>query len=170
MNEMEQIQIHKVTVNIGIGEVGDDVEKAVNLLERMTDSTAVRTESGPNSTGFGLRDGLNIGAKTTIRGEKARDFLGRMFDAIEENISMSNFDKHGNFSFGVEEYINVPGMEYDPDIGMRGFEVAVTLERPGYRVKRRKEDPRDVGKEHRITPEEAVNFVQEQFGAEIEGA
>lgn len=170
MNEMQAIQIHKITVNIGIGEVGDDVEKAVDLLEEMTGSDAIRTESGMDAAGFGVREGLNIGAKTTLRGEEAEQFLQRMFDAIEENISISNFDKHGNFAFGVEEYINVPGMEYDPDIGMRGFEVAVTLERPGYRVKRRKEDTREVGKDHKIAPEEAANYVKETFDVDIDGA
>ncbi|MDY6777186.1 MAG: 50S ribosomal protein L5 [Candidatus Nanohaloarchaea archaeon] len=168
MNEMKQIQIQKVVVNIGIGEVGDDVEKAVDLLERLTGSDAVRTESGDNAKGFGLREGLNVGAKTTLRGEEAHEFLERVFDALEEPLSINNFDDSGSFSFGIGEYINVPGIEYDPDIGMQGFDVAVRLERPGFRVKRRRND-HDIGQDHKITPREGANFVQETFDTEIEG-
>jgi large subunit ribosomal protein L5 len=169
MNEMQQVQIHKVTVNIGIGEVGDDVEKAVTLLERLTGKTPVKTESGKNAKGFGLRDGLNVGAKVTLRGEDAHRFLERAFDALEDNLHIHNFDDSGNFSFGVSEYINVPGIEYDPDIGMMGFDVAVTLERPGYRLKRRKEETRPVGASHKVTSDDAANFVQETFDTTIDG-
>lgn len=170
MNEMEQIHVQKITVNIGVGEVGDDVQKAKQLIERLTGSDAVTTESTFEARGFGVRDGLNIGAKTTLRGEDAEEFLERMFDALEDDISISQFDDTGNFSFGIPEYINVPGMDYDPDIGMMGFEIAVNLERPGYRVSRRKEDTRPVGDDHRVTPEEAAEFVQERFGIEVRGA
>jgi len=170
MNEMEQIHVQKVTVNIGIGEVGDDVQLAKKLIERLTGSDAVTTESTFEARGFGVRDGLNIGAKTTLRGEAAEEFLERMFDALEDDISISQFDETGNFSFGIPEYINVPGMDYDPDIGMMGFEIAVNLERPGYRVGRRKEDTRSVGDDHRVTPDEAAEFVQDRFGIEVRGA
>lgn len=167
-NPMEQIRIHKVTLNVGVGEVGDRVQKAVKLLETITGSDAVTTESTESAKGFGLRDGLEIGAKTTIRDETARDVLPRLFDATDKNLSLDNFDDQGNFSFSVEEYINVSGIEYDPGIGMMGFDVAVTLERPGFRVKRRR-NPRSLGEDHKITPEEAANFVQEAFGVEVEG-
>lgn len=170
MNEMEQIHVQKVTVNIGVGEVGDDVQKAKQLIERLTDSEAVTTESTFEARGFGLREGLNIGAKTTLRGEDAEEFLERMFEAREDAITRDQFDETGNFSFGIPEYINVPGMDYDPDIGMMGFEIAVNLERPGYRVARRKEDSRPVGDSHRVTPDEAAEYVQDRFGIEVRGA
>jgi len=168
-NPMEQIKIHKITLNIGIGEVGQGVERAVTLLERLSGSDAVRTKTGENAKGFGLREGLEVGAKTTLRGEEARDLLPKLFDGMDYKLSIDSFDDQGNFSFSVEEYINIPGIEYDPDIGMQGFDVAVTLERPGFRVKRRQENPKDIGKEHRITPEEAAEFVQNEFGIEVEG-
>ncbi len=168
-NPMKQIRIEKITLNIGIGEVGTEVEKAVNLLERLTDSKAVKTESKSSAKGFGLREGLEIGAKTTLRGEKAKDILPKLFDGMDYQLSLDNFDKTGNFSFSVEEYINIPGVDYDPDIGMQGFDVAVTLERPGFRVKKRQVDTREVGKNHKIKPEEAAEFVQEEFGLDVEG-
>lgn len=165
-NEMKEIRIAKVTVNIGAGQVGDDVEQAVNLLEEMTGNQAVRTESGDAAQGFGLRSGLNIGAKVTLRGEDAEEFLGYVFEAIDEEIPASNFDDQGNFSVGVGEYINMPNMKYDPDIGMVGFDVAVTLERPGYRVKDR-DDEAMLGDDHRISPAEAQTFVEDRFGVDV---
>ncbi len=168
-NPMREIRIEKVTLNIGIGEVGTDVEKAVTLLERLTGSDAIRTKSKDSAKGFGLREGLEIGAKTTLRGEEAKKILPQFFDGMDYDLSIESFDSTGNFSFSVEEYINIPGVDYDPEIGMQGFDVAVTLERPGFRVKRRQEDKRDIGKNHKITPEEAAEFVQDEFDVEVKG-
>lgn len=168
-NPMKEIKIEKLTVNIGVGEVGKEVNKALNLLETLTNSYAVKTESSMNAKGFGLRENLEIGAKTTLRGEEAEEFLEKAFQALEENISVDNFDKQGNLSFGVEEYINFPGVEYNPDIGMQGFDVAVNIERPGYRVKKRDIKSKKVGKSHQVTPEESANFIADNFGVEVEG-
>ncbi|MDY6789339.1 MAG: 50S ribosomal protein L5 [Candidatus Nanohaloarchaea archaeon] len=170
MNPMREIKIHKVTVNIGVGDVGDEVEKSAQLIEKVTGSTAVKTKSGKGAKGFGKREGLEIGAKTTLRGEKAKEVLERLLNAMEENLSIDNFDDQGNFAFGVPEYINIDGVEYDPDIGMAGMDVAVTLERPGFRVKRRDVKSSNIGKSHRISPEEAANFVKNEFGIEVKGA
>lgn len=166
--EMRAIRIEKVTVNIGAGEVGDQVDTAVNLLENMTGGTAVKTTATEEALQFGLRPGLNVGAKITLRGEQAHDFLEKAFQAVGNELRARVFDTQGNFSFGVEEYINMPDMKYDPDIGMQGFDVAVTLERPGYRVKER-DDAGDVGASHRITPDEAQTFIRDTFDVEIAG-
>lgn len=165
-NEMKQIEISKVTVNVGIGQVGDGVEKAVKLLEKITGKDAVRTESTDASKGFGLRSGLNIGAMVTLRGEEAREFLEQVIPAVEE-INEDAFDGNGNFAFGISEYIDVSGVDYDADIGMMGFEATVNLERPGYRVKRRDYKPSEIGKEHRVSDEEAKKFIEEQFDVEV---
>lgn len=166
MHEMQQIRVAKVTVNIGVGEVGDAVDKAADLIETLTGSQAVKTESGKAAQGFGLRGGLNIGAKTTIRGETAEAFLEKVFEANGNEIAAKAFDTQGNFSLGVSEYIDMPGVKYAPDIGMQGFDVAVTLERPGKRVSKRKE-PGEMGDAQRITPDEAQDFVRERFGVEV---
>jgi len=167
MNQMEEIQVSQVTVNISEGQVGDDVEKAKNLLEKLTDQEAIKTESGENSKTFGLRSGLNIGATVTLRGEKAKNFLEKVLPAINHEIPEESFDGNGNFGFGVSEYIDIPGVDYDADIGMKGLEVVVTLERPGYRVKKRDHKPNEIGKEHKITDEEAQEFVQEELDIEV---
>ncbi|EGQ43963.1 MAG: ribosomal protein L5 [Candidatus Nanosalina sp. J07AB43] len=165
--EMKQIKIAKVVVNVGTGQVGDPVEKSVKLVEKLTDSKAVRTESGGAAKTFGKRAGLNLGVMTTLRGEEAREFLQKVMPAAGDEISAEAFDGEGNFSFGVSEYIDVPGIDYDSDIGMRGFEAAVKLERPGYRVKKRDHKPREIGKDHKISDDEAKDFVQDQLGVEV---
>lgn len=166
MNVMQQIQVEKVTVNISAGQVGKEVEKSVSLLEKLTGKEPVKTESGEGAKSFGLRGGLDIGAMVTLRGEEAREFLEKIIPAAD-NINEDAFDGNGNFSFGVSEYIDVPGVDYDSDIGMKGFEVAVTLERPGYRVKKRDYKPTEVGKRQKVTDQEAKEFVKEELGIEV---
>ncbi len=167
MQEMKEIQIEKIVVNAGAGEVGDEVEKSVRLLEKLTGKQPVKTESRREAKTFGLRGGLEIGVKITLRGEEAREFLEKVLPAADNEIDASSFDGNGNFAFGISEYIDVPGVDYDGDIGMRGFEVVVNLERPGYRVKRRDYKPSEVGKDHEVSDEEAKEFVEEELGAEV---
>jgi large subunit ribosomal protein L5 len=166
-HEMKQIQVSQVTVNIGIGQVSDDVEKAKDLLEKITGKQAVKTESKEGSKNFGVRSGLEIGAMVTLRDEKAEEFLEKVLPATE-GINKSAFDGNGNFGFGISEYIDVPGVEYDSDIGMMGFEVAVKLERPGYRVKKRDHKPNEIGKDHKVSNEEAIEFIEDRFEIEVE--
>lgn len=166
-HEMKQVEIDKIVVNAGAGEVGNEVEKAVNLLEKMTDKNPVRTESRGEAKTFGLRGGLEIGAKVTLRGEEAREFLEKVLPAADNEIDSDAFDGNGNFAFGISEYIDVPGVDYDSDIGMRGFEVVVNLERPGYRVRKRNHKPSSLGKDHQVDDEDAKKFVEEELGAEV---
>lgn len=167
MNKMKEIQISQVTVNISEGQVGDGVQKAKQLLEKLTDQEAIKTESTGESKSFGLRSGLNIGATVTLRGEEARDFLEQVLPAINHELPESSFDGNGNFGFGISEYIDIPGIDYDADIGMKGMEVTVTLERPGYRVKKRDNKPSEIGKDHRVSDEEAQEFLKEELGVEV---
>lgn len=165
-NEMKQIHIAKATVNINIGQVGDEVEKAISLLEKITDKQPIRVESGDAAKSFGVREGLNVGAMVTLRGEEAKEFLEKVLPAVDE-ISADVFDGNGNFSFGISEYIDVPGVDYDADIGMMGFEVAVNLERPGYRLKKRDHKPNGIGTEHKVSDEEGMEFIKENFEVEV---
>jgi len=165
-NEMKQIEISKVVINISEGEVGDGVEKAHDLIEKLTGKAPVRTKSKDGSNSFGVRTGLNVGAMATLRGQDAREFLEKVLPAVE-NLDDSAFDGNGNFSFGVSEYIDVPGTDYDADIGMKGFQVVTVLERPGYRVKRRDYKPSEVGDSHLVDDDEAKEFVQQNLEVEV---
>ncbi len=161
MNQMKEIRLEKLTLNMCTGEPGPELEKAKKLLKMVTGKKVVLTKSHKRST-FGVAKGRQIGVMTTLRGREAHEFLARLLQAAENKL-----DASGNFSFGLAEYIDIPGVEYDPDIGIRGFDVCVTLERPGYRVKRRKYKQQPVGKSHQITAAEAKEWVKREFGAEV---
>ena len=166
MNQMKQIRLEKVTLNMCTGEPGPELEKAKRLLQHVSGKKVVITQSLKRST-FGVPKGKHIGVMTTLRGSEAHEFLRKLLQAKEDKLESSVFDSSGNFSFGIAEYIDVRGVDYDPDIGIRGFDVAVTLERPGYRVKRRKYKRQPVGKSHRITAEESIEWVKKEFGIEV---
>jgi large subunit ribosomal protein L5 len=110
---------------------------------------------------------MPIGCKVTLRGEAAVELLKRAFDAIEKRIPKMAFDDEGNFAFGIKEHIDIPGAGYDPEIGIFGMDVCVTLCRPGYRIKRRRRERRRVPSKHRVTREDAINFVTQKFGVQV---
>ncbi len=166
-NKMREILIEKVTVNIGIGEPGEALDNAQKLLERLTNKKAVKTKAKKRNPTWGLRKGLPIGVKVTLRGKEAEEFLKKALKANRNNLSEKSFDNTGNFAFGIKSYIDLPDAKYDPNIGMYGMDVTVTLKRRGYRIKRRKIMPRKVGKSHQIKKEEAVNFVKEKFDVNL---
>jgi len=166
MNPMREIRIEKVTLNIGCGEAGEKLEKAVKLLEKLTGRKVVITRTHKRTT-FGTARNRPIGCKVTLRGKEAIEFLKKAFDAIDFRLPASCFDRLGNFSFGIKEYIDLPGVKYDPEIGIYGMDVCVTLERRGYRVKRKRLKSK-VGKNHLIKPEEAMEFVSKEFGVKVE--
>ena len=73
----------------------------------------------------------------------------------------------GNFSFGIQEHIDLPGVDYDPDMGIFGMDVCVSLKRKGYRVSRRKIAKNKIGKAHRVTKDDTVDFLR-KLGVEVE--
>jgi large subunit ribosomal protein L5 len=86
---------------------------------------------------------------------------------VENKISRSSFDKQGNFAFGIKEHIEIAGVKYDPDIGIFGMDVCVTMSRPGYRVKNRRKRKTSIGPKHVLTPEESIAFIKDTLGVEI---
>lgn len=167
MNPMREIKIEKVTLNMGVGEGGDKLVKAEKVMGKIVASKSTRTFAKKSVRDFKIRQGDPIGCKVTLRGEAATAVLKRMFEAVEKKLNKSTFDAHGNFSFGVKEHIDIPGVEYDPEIGIFGFDVCVTLCRPGYRIKHRRLQARDVSKAHQVTKEDAINFVSQKFGVQV---
>ena len=91
-----------------------------------------------------------------------------MLYAKDGKLKQSNFDLEGNVAFGIHEYIDIQGIKYDPEIGIFGLNVNITLEKPGYSVKRRRLRPAKTPKNHKITQQEAIEFMKEKFGVEIE--
>ena len=167
MNKMRNIRLEKLTLNVGAGEAGPTLEKGKLMLEKITSKKVVITHAHKRNT-FGVPKAKAIGVKVTLRGNGAIEVLKQLLSAVDNKIKAKQFDRNGNLSFGVHEYINIPGMKYDPDIGIMGFDVCVTLERPGFRVKKRALRPGKVGKSHRITPEEAIEWTKKNLGIEVE--
>ncbi len=165
-NVMRKIKIVKVTLNIGAGKNEDHLKKGLKLLEKLAPSAPVKTITSKRIPGWGLRPGLAIGCKVTVR-KNAGALLKRLLAAKRMMLSPRNFDVHGNFSFGIPEYIDIAGLDYDPDLKILGLEAAVTLERPGFRIKWRKVKTAPVGKNHRLSKEEAMIFVR-QLGVEVQ--
>ena len=167
MNKMQNIRIEKLTLNIGVGQAGDKLEKATILLNKLTNKKPVQAVSKKRIPTWGVRPGLAIGAKVTLRGKEAGEMLSRLLKAVEYKLKESSFDKEGNFSFGIKEYIDIPQIDYIVEVGIIGLEASVTLERPGFRVKKRKYEKKNLPKKHRITKEEAINYIQTNFKAQI---
>ncbi|MEM5798372.1 MAG: 50S ribosomal protein L5 [Candidatus Aenigmatarchaeota archaeon] len=164
-NPMREIRLEKVTINIGAGEAGPKLEKAKTLLEKIIGKKVVITKTKKRTT-FGMAKGRPIGVKVTLRGKEAMEWLKRFLQANDNKLSATQFDA-GNFSFGVKEYVHIPGVRYIPEIGLLGMDVCVTLKRPGFRIKMRKIKKKKIGKRHMITKEDTINWVKTNLGVRI---
>ena len=168
MNKHKQIKVEKVTFNIGAGKSMDKLEKGLKLLEMLTSAKPVKTITNKRIAGWGLRPGIPIGCKVTIRGARATELLKQMLGAVDNKLQKKQFDNEGNIAFGIKEYIDIPDVEYQPEIGVMGFQVCVTLTRPGYRIKRRRLQTKKVKGSHKITKEDAMEFMKASFNVIFE--
>ena len=160
-------RIEKVVVNLNVGKSGEPLEKASRVLQELTNQTPVKKKAKKTIRDFGIREGEPIAAVVTLRKQKAIDFLKKVLPVIDNKISRSSFDKQGNFAFGIKEHIEIAGVKYDPDVGIFGMDVCVTMSRPGYRIKVGRHAKTPVGPKHVLTPEEAVVFAKQALGVEI---
>lgn len=166
-NGMREIRIASVTVNMGVGQSGEELKRAQTIMEKITGVKSVQTKCKVKQPAWGLRLGLPIGCKVTLRKKKAEVFLRDALAAKGNSISAKSFDGNGNFGFGIQEYIDMPGVKYDPKLGIRGFDVLVSLERRGYRVKRRKLLKARVSNKHVVSKDEAIDFLKKKFNTEV---
>jgi large subunit ribosomal protein L5 len=164
---MRKPRITKVTVNMGVGRSGELLERARTVLENLTDQTPINLIAKQTIRDFGIRKNEPIACKVTLRGEKARIFLEKAITAVDNQLVLGSWDKFGNFSFGIKEHIDIPGTQYDPDLGIFGMDVCVSFERPGYRISRRRRNRRSTPSRHRLTKEETQIFMEEEFGVEL---
>jgi len=164
---MKQPVIEKVTVNIGVGEGGERLEKAVILLQKLTGGKPIRTKTLKRIPAFGIRPKMFVGTMVTLRGKNAEDFLKKGLAAHSNKINARSFDKYGNFSFGIKEYIDIPKVRYDPEIGVFGMDVCVTVGRKGFRIRRRRVKASSIGSKHLLTREDSMKFVKEKFNVEV---
>lgn len=164
--EVEKPIVSKVTVSISVGEGGEKLTKAEQLLGMITGRKPARVHAVHTIRDFGIREGMPMGCKVTLRKKEALDFLERALKAKNNTIRLSSFDREGNFAFGIPEYTDLDGIRYMPDTGMFGMDVNVTVERIGYRIKKRKIRPGKIPRIHRVKREETVEMAQ-SMGVEV---
>jgi large subunit ribosomal protein L5 len=160
-------RIEKVVVNLNVGKSGEPLDKASRVLKELTDQTPVKKKAKKTIRDFGIREGDPISAVVTLRKRKAVDFLKKVLPVIDAKLSRSAFDKQGNFAFGIKEHIEIAGVRYDPDVGIFGMDICVTMARPGYRIKTRRRRKAHVGPKHVLTPDESMAYVKQTLGVEI---
>jgi len=168
MTAMNQIRVEKVTLNIGTGEPGDKLEKAMKLLSTISNEKPVQTTTKERIPTWNIRPGLAIGTKVTLRKKKAIELLKRLLDAVGHKISIKKFDRNGGLSLGIKEYLDIPGTKYDAKIGIIGLDAAITLERPGFRIKKRAYKKSNIPQRHLISKEEAIDFIKREFNVVVE--
>ncbi|HYB68435.1 MAG TPA: 50S ribosomal protein L5 [Candidatus Acidoferrales bacterium] len=160
-------RIEKVVVNISVGKSGEPLEKAARVLKEITGQTPCNRRAKDTVRDFGIRQGESIACITTLRKEKAIEFLNKALPVVDKKISSRSFDRQGNFSFGLKEHIELPGVKYDPDVGIFGMDICVSVIRPGYRVKTRRKERSKIGTRHVLTPEDSKVFAKDALGVEI---
>lgn len=166
-NPLRTVRIDKVTVNIATGKSGEPLEKAKKVLVQLTEKTPGTRRAKKAIKDFNVRKGEPIAAIVTLRGKDAGEFLRRALDAVSNKVNESSFDDFGNFSFGIKEHIEIPGTKYVPEIGIFGATIHVTLGRPGYRIRSRLIRPGRIGHRHYVSHEDAIKFMQNNFGTNI---
>lgn len=160
-------KIEKVVVNISVGKSGEPLEKATKVLKEITGQTPCKRKAKKSIRDFGIRKGEPIACIVTLRKQKAIEFLKKVLPVIDNKLSKEHFDNYGSFSFGIKEHIELPGVKYDPNIGIFGMDICVSITRPGYRVKNRKREKTKIGSRHILKPEEAMVVAKDLLGLEI---
>jgi large subunit ribosomal protein L5 len=161
-------QIEKVVVNLNVGKSGEPLEKANKVLKEITGQTPVKRKAKRTIRDFGIREGESIAVVVTLRKQGAIDFLKKVLPVVDNKVSKSSFDVRGNFAFGLKEHIEIPGVKYDPEIGIFGMDICVSVNRAGQRVKIRLKQKQPIGRKHMLTPEESIIFVKQTLGVQIE--
>ncbi len=159
INPMRKIKIEKIVLSIG--GTGEELEKGFRLLKILTGKTPAKMQSRKRIPSLGVRPKLEVGTVVTIR-KNPEETLRKMLSTLDNTLKKSQISEN-NFSFGIKEYIEIPGTEYQRDIGIRGLDVTVTFKRAGKRVKLKKIKKGKIPKRQAITREEIIKFMEENF-------
>jgi large subunit ribosomal protein L5 len=133
-NIMQVPKVEKIIINVGVGEAIQNpkaLDGAVNDLMLITGQKPIVTKAKKSIAGFKLREGMPIGCKVTLRGERMYDFLNRLVNIVLprvrdfRGISPQAFDGRGNYSLGIKEQTIFPEIEYDKIDKIRGLEVII---------------------------------------------
>ena len=131
---MQIPKIEKVVLNVGCGEARENpkvLDAVVRQLSQITGQKAVITKAKKSVANFKLREGMPIGAKVTLRGNKMWEFLDRLFNVALprvrdfRGISADSFDGRGNYALGIKEQLIFPEIEYDKIDKIRGMDIVI---------------------------------------------
>jgi large subunit ribosomal protein L5 len=160
-------KIEKVTINIGVGEAGERLKKAETVLQSITGHKPIETLSNTTNKDWAIRKQMPIGCKVTLRGKDAHNFLKDALNTRENKMADYSFDEQGNLSFGIPDHTLFKSQKYDPNIGIFGMDISITMEKPGYRIKRRRIARRKIPHRYRVQKEETVKFFTDTFNVEV---
>jgi large subunit ribosomal protein L5 len=166
-NVMRKPFIAKVVVNMSLGVGGEKLSKAKTVLQNLTGQKPVEVTARATNRDFGLHKGEPMGCKVTLRGQPAVDFVKRVLDVKDHKIPESSVDTAGNVSFGIDEHIQIPGVRYEPELGIFGMDVCICPERPGIRVSRRRHARHRIPRRHRTTPDETRALLTQELGIQF---
>ena len=166
-NSMRTPVVEKVIVHMGVGESGQHLVNAEEILRTITGQEVVRCFAKRTLPAFSIKKKEPIGCKVTLRGQRAQEFLETSLGIVDKTLVRSQFDSLGNVSFGIEEHTDFPGMKYDPNIGVFGMDVTVVIKRPGERICKRRIATRKIPSNHRVTVDDAISFLNESYGVEV---
>ena len=158
-NLMREIKIEKVVLSVG--GTAEYLEKGVKLLKLLTQREPAKMMSRKRIPSLGVRPKLEVGTVVTIR-KGAEEFLKKMLITIDNVLKKKQISEN-NFSFGIKEYIEIPGIEYQREIGIMGFDVTVVFKRTGRRVRLKKIKRGKIPKKQKISKEEIIKFMEEKF-------
>ena len=145
VNVMRDIKLEKVVLNIG--GVAEKLDKGTILLETISGKKSAKVKATKRIPTWSVRPGLEVGVKVTLRGKEALDMVKKLLPAID-NVLKEKQIQDNCFSFGIHEYIEIPGVEYIREVGIMGFEVTVVFTRAGKAVEKKKVKR---GKSRRLT-------------------
>ena len=165
---MKKISLEKVVLNMGVGKSGDVIETAKKALDQISGKKSCSRNARETQREWGIRKGEPIGAAVTVRGEDAKALLKRLLESKGNIVKGKSFDNFGNYSFGINEHIDIPGVKYEPSIGILGLGISITLSRPGYGIRKRSKHKASIGKHHVITSQEAKDYLTKEFGVTVE--
>jgi len=158
-NPLRKIKIEKVVLSVG--GIGEKLEKGVKLLELLTGKKPAKMKTKKRIPSLGIRPKLEIGSVSTVR-KNIDNLLKKMLVVIDNTLKKSQTSEN-NFSFGLEEYIEIPGVEYQREIGIIGFDITVVFKRVGKRVKLKKIKRGKIPKKQHISKEEIIKFMEDNF-------
>ena len=163
----EGVVLAKVVLNIAVGKSGEQLERASKVVEMLSGQKPSQRKAKESVRDFGIRKGEPIAVIATIRKGRALEVLKNLLEARSNLLNASSFDEFGNVSFGIKEHIEIPGVRYDPEVGIFGMDVCISFEKQGFRVGRRRRARAHVGRANRVTKEEAISFIRSKLGAEV---